>query len=41
MIRPAHEADLPGILTIYNDVIMSSRAIETDHPCRWRSDKFG
>jgi L-amino acid N-acyltransferase YncA len=32
MIRPAHEADLPGILTIYNDVIMSSRAIYTDHP---------
>lgn len=27
MIRPATEADLPGILAIYNDVIVSSTAI--------------
>jgi L-amino acid N-acyltransferase YncA len=32
MIRPANEADLPGILSIYNDVIISSTAVYTDSP---------
>jgi phosphinothricin acetyltransferase len=32
MIRPADEADLPGILAIYNDVIVSSTAVYTDSP---------
>jgi L-amino acid N-acyltransferase YncA len=32
MIRPANEADLPGILAIYNDVIISSTAVYTDSP---------
>jgi phosphinothricin acetyltransferase len=32
MIRSANDADLPGILTIYNDVIMTSTAIYTDNP---------
>jgi L-amino acid N-acyltransferase YncA len=32
MIRPAGEADLPGILTIYNEVIINSTAVYTDSP---------
>ena len=32
MIRPANEADLPGILAIYNDVIATSTAVYADDP---------
>lgn len=32
MIRPAREADLPGILAIYNDVIASSTAVYSLEP---------
>jgi L-amino acid N-acyltransferase len=32
MIRPANDTDLPGILTIYNDVIVTSTAVYTDNP---------
>ena len=32
MIRPAGEADLPGILTIYNEVIINSTAVYIDSP---------
>jgi phosphinothricin acetyltransferase len=32
MIRPAGEADLPRILTIYNEVIINSTAVYTDSP---------
>ena len=31
-VRPAMEADLPGILAIYNEVILSSTAVYTDDP---------
>jgi L-amino acid N-acyltransferase len=39
MIRPADEADLPGILAIYNDVIVSSTAVYTDSPVPLRERK--
>jgi L-amino acid N-acyltransferase len=32
MIRPATDADLPGILAIYNDVVATSTAIYADDP---------
>lgn len=32
MIRDAREADLPGVLAIYNDVIATSTAIYIDTP---------
>jgi L-amino acid N-acyltransferase len=32
MIRPATEADLPGILSIYNAVIRNSTAVYADDP---------
>lgn len=31
-LRPAHEADLPGILAIYNDAVLHSTAIWNDTP---------
>ena len=39
MIRPANEADLPGILTIYNDVIVNSTAVYTDDPVSLQNRK--
>jgi L-amino acid N-acyltransferase len=32
LIRPAIEADLPEILTIYNDIIANSTAVYRDTP---------
>ena len=45
IIRPASEADLPGILTIYNDVVRTSAAVYTEEEAtlesrgKWYADR--